>query len=97
MERFADCIRRWMARDCEAGMSAEQKQFEKWLNAQDMLLIPELGFESIEADLAYLAWQASRADLHAKIMEEWNKPLGEILKDNNGNFVHISDRLRALK
>lgn len=73
----------------------ERKRFAEWLNAQDMGSIPEMGFESIEGDLSYLAYQAGRASMHKSVLE-WDKPLIGIIKDH-GNFVHISDSLGSLK
>jgi len=37
----------------------EREKFEAWLNKQDVMLIPDCGYESIEGDMAYLAWQAA--------------------------------------
>ena len=47
-------------------MTDECEEFGKWFNKQDMLLIPELGFESLEGDLAYLAYKKGREQLKSE-------------------------------
>lgn len=52
--------------------------------------------ETVKANLDAVLAQG-RADMHDKVMEEWNKPPGQILRDGNGGWKHIKTRLEELK
>ena len=71
--------------------------FEAWLDspagATDLTILDILdGAPSRDTWIAFLA---GRESMHKEVMEEWNNPIGKILKEH-GKMVHIADRLKGL-
>ncbi len=50
----------------------EREQFEAWFAKQDALTTPECGYESLEGDLAFLAWMicAEQKDKEIEFLKE---------------------------